>query len=354
MSEFLSVLILGALALLLAVPVFLPAILELLLPKNDNCLPVDNLWSRRDMLFAERFRSLAAPWWSESPALGRSDVTLQEGHTENDAFLAARLECSAHGDFKQEVYVKERLALGRESHARAILSDGSATLDAACVVDRWLHGEKLVQLGPDCLVNARITSMEEVRLDRGCRTQLVSAPKITWSGAVAAVPVQIPTHAKRWLRRRLIPEEGRNWSTPRQSAQGNSLDDAPYKDTRFIDGDLILDHEADVDFPLVVRGNLYIRKGAVIVGDLKAHGDLLVEQSAVIGSLTCRGNLYIGHGSSVQGCLMSEKLLWLGDGVVIGGPENPKAVVGKQVMLTGNGVVHGRIQSLSSLVEVKR
>ena len=64
---------------------------------------------------------------------------------------------------------------------------------------------------------------------------------------------------------------------------------------RFVNGDLILDNEADVDFSLVVRGNLYIRKGALIAGNLKAHGDLVVENSAVIGSLTCKGRLSLIH-----------------------------------------------------------
>lgn len=344
MTPFLSVLMLGFLALFMGGLLFIPALLEWLRPKDAASLSVDNLWSRRDIVFAEHFRRIAEPWWKEKPAVDHDSVQLPEGYKAEETFLARRLQTARDVIFNEEIYVKEELELGANNHARAILSDGSAVLGPGCTVERWVHGEKEVKLSRDCAVAARITSSDRVQLEHGCHTPLIYAPSIAWTGAVQPIPLEIPAQVRRWMRRQAIHEVGQQWDIPRRGILEN--------ETVFINGDLILDSEAHVEFPLVVRGNLYIRKGALIVGDLKAYGNLLLEQSVVVGSLTAKGDLMIGSGSCVLGCLMSDKLAWLGDGVVIGTEDELCAVVGQRVLLTGRGVVHGRIRALSSLIEV--
>jgi hypothetical protein len=43
----------------------------------------------------------------------------------------------------------------------------------------------------------------------------------------------------------------------------------------------------------------------------------------------------------------------LGNEVVVGRPDRPEAVVGDQIMLAGNGRVHGRMRALAGWIEVE-
>jgi len=345
MTPFTAVLQLGALAILLGALLVLPAILEWLRPKDAKPLPIDNAWSRRDTVFAENFRRIAQPWWETTPGSEQARIELPSGHLQETTLLGHSVESGADARFMEEVWCRERLVLGSCNHARALLSDDSIELGRGTQVERWVHADMEVRINQDSLVHARVTSSGLIHLDRGCRTQLLCAPTIQWSGIAQPIPIEIPTHARKWFRRGKIPEAGKSWEIKRE--------DNGQARTVFVNGDLILDHEADIEFPLVVRGNLYIRKGALIAGDLKAHGDLLVENSAVLGSLTCKGHLVVGSGSSVQGCLMGGESVWLGDGVIIGHPERLQAVSGHHVTLTGKGAVHGRIHAFTSLIEVQ-
>jgi hypothetical protein len=338
-------------ALLLLIPVLAmamlllqPGVAEWLKPTDAAPLAIDGLYAKDDRIFADRFRKLAAGWWQDPDPLGHGQVDLGPGTLLARPVLVAALATGAGVDLEEEVWARENLRLGVGSLARALVSDRGIHLARDCNVQRWIHGDTEVTLDQHCHVSARITAGERILLAAGCRSQLVSAPTIEWRSPRRPMNMEIPSHARRWLRRRRIPETGSNWQIPRQETPGGTV---------FVNGDLILDAEADIDFPLVVRGNLYIRRGALIAGDLKAHGNLVVEGSTVVGNLCCSGNLLVGEGSWVQGCLRGDALVWLGDEVVVGRPERPEAVVGNRIVLAGTGTVHGRLRALAGWVEVE-
>ncbi|HEX9081906.1 MAG TPA: polymer-forming cytoskeletal protein [Holophagaceae bacterium] len=340
MNPLLSALILALPVLGMGILLSLPALREWLWPEDAKPLPIDGRYAKQDWIFAERFRQIAERWWPDPPAA----VALPPGTTQDAVILAERLTTGPGVVLREEVWVRTRLDLGGESQARALLSDGEVQIGPHCSVQRWVHGERRVELGEGSLVQARITSQGAIYLARGCRSHLLSAPAVLWEGPDQPFPCDIPTHVRRWIQRRIIPTAGKVWDIQRQApAPGRTL---------FVNGDLILDSEADVDHPLVVRGNLYIRRGALIAGDLKAHGDLVVEGSAVVGNLCCGGRLVVGKGSSIQGCLRGDALVWLGDGVIVGRPDRPEAVVGNRIVLSGEGVVHGRLRALEGWIEV--
>lgn len=324
----------------------LPGLLEWLRPEDAQPLPIDGLYAKHDGIFADRFRQMAATWWDDPDAMGHEGMFLAAETTLARPLLVASLTAGAGVVLLEEAWALKELTLGPGARARALVSDGTITLEPGCSVQRWIHGDGAVLLGEDCEVRARITSRERVWMEAGCRSQLISAPTIEWQGPCRPMQLEIPTHARTWIRRRRIQETGKDWDIPRQGGAPGS--------TAFVNGDLILDSDADVDFPLVVRGNLYIRRGALIAGDIKAHGDLVVEGSTVVGNLCCSGRLLVGEGSWVQGCLRGDALVWLGNEVVIGRMNRPEAIVGDSIILAGNGRVHGRLRALAGWITVER
>ena len=344
MNPALSTLLLLAPMLLLGLVLGAPGLLEWLRPQDDMPLFIDRLYAKDDDIFADRFRQMASNWWSEPEPLGHGRVDLGAGMEVHRALLVESLTAAGGVLLTEEAWARRALSMGAGSQSRALVCDGGIHLGEGCEVERWVHGDGEVLLDPHCTVAARITSWERIWLGAGCRSRLIAAPTVSWEGPRRPLALEIPTHARRWLRRRQIPETGRTWDIPRFGLERGS--------TAFVTGDLILDAEADVDFPLVVRGNLYIRRGALIAGDIKAYGDLVVEGSTVVGNLCCGGRLVVGEGSWVQGCLRGDTLVWLGDEVVVGRPERAEAVVGERVILAGTGTVHGRITALAGWIEV--
>ena len=340
-------------ALLLLIPflgggllLILPGWLEWLRPKDALPIPIDGLYAKEDGIFADRFRQLAKAWWDDPDALGHGRVELAADLLLARPILAETLTTGTGCVILEEAWTRQELTLGPGGRSRALVSDDRIHLERGCSVQRWVHGDGAVALDEDCEVRARITSKERVLLAGGCRSQLISAPLVEWQGPRRPLHLEIPTHARPWIRRRRIQETGKDWAIPRQRGSSDS--------TVFVNGDLILDSDADVDFPLVVRGNLYIRRGALIAGDIKAHGDLVVEGSTVVGNLCCGGRLLVGEGSWVQGCLRGDAFVWLGDDVVIGRANRPEAVVGDRIILAGNGRVHGRLRALAGWITVEQ
>jgi predicted acyltransferase (DUF342 family) len=340
-----SVLVLLAPILGIGLLLSLPALLEWAWPKDSAPLTIDRAYAKQDGFFADRFRELAAEWWQRPDVLGQGWAHLAAGTILARPLLVPGLSTGPGVALAEEVWTRDSLVLGAGSRARALVSDGSIHLGPDVLVQRWIHGDGEVILEERCQAAARITSRSRILLAAGCRSQLISAPTIEWQTSSRPTELIIPTHARRWILRRRIPETDRDWEIARKNNGGSG--------TVFVNGDLIMDSESGVDYPLVVRGSLYIRHGVLIAGDIKAHGDLVVEGSAVVGNLCCGGRLMVGKGSSVQGCLRGDALVWLGDDVVVGRPERNEAVVGDRIILAGSGQVHGRMRALSGWIEVE-
>ena len=345
MNPGLSALLLLLPCLALALLMALLALREWRAPQDAAPLAIDSSYSRNDKFFAEHFRRLSEPGWQASDPLEHGPVTLPAGTLQEQVLLVESLRSGPQATLKQEAWARSYLSLGPRSRARALVCDGRILLGQDCVIEDWLHGDGEVVLDDHAQVAGRITSERQITLGAGCRSRLISAPSIQWRGPHRPVDLEIPSHAGNRLWRRRIPETGPDCELYRRENRAG--------DTVFRSGNLILGSDEGIDYSLVVRGDLYIRRGAVIAGDIKAHGDLTVEGCDVVGNLCCGGRLRVGAGSTVQGSLRGDVLVWLGDGVQIGRPGQPQAVVGDRVLLAGSGRVHGRIRALAGWIEVE-
>ena len=337
-------------ALLLAIPcgllgllVILPALREWRWPEDTASLNIDQMYSRQDAIFAARFRALAGPWWQGPQAQDHGPVRLKAGTVLHRYLLVESLTTGAGTVMEEEVWTKADLRLGAGSQARALLSDHSIHVERDCLVHRWVHGELDVVLKQGVQVSARITAGERISLSAGCRSPFISAPLVEWASSFRSpMGVAMPSHRGGWRGRQPIRAGGsRAGDLPRQG-----------KGPAFVTGDFILEADADVPYSLVVLGNLYLREGAHIAGDVKAHGDLVVDGATVQGNLCCGGRLSLGAGSRVQGCLRGDAMVCLGDGVVVGAPDRAVAVVGNRILLSGRGRVHGHMRALAGWIEV--
>lgn len=316
--------------------IWLPALIEWLRPTDAAPLEIDQDYSRNDAHFADRFKLIASPWWSEkSPqALLLDTQELEAGGHFQRAVLAHRLKAGPDCRFASEVWIREAGYLSTRCQARAVLCEDALLLGANCHIERWVHAEGSLTVDEGCALGARATSARVISLGPRCRAQLISAAEIHWMSPPQAFPMPHRPWTQRW--------ESFERSITGRGAEG----------TVFVDGDVVVDETARIDFPLVVRGSLYVRQGALLASDIKAHGDLWVERSEILGNLTALGKLVVGDGAVVQGCLRGDSGVWLGDRILLGRPHRLVAVVGSRINLSGCGTAYGRLKALEGWVEV--
>lgn len=328
-----SILLLTLPVLVLSLYVLRPALREWLFPSDQAPLRIDPAFSRNDFHFPDRFLLMATPWWTKISEEQRSAcLVFPERYCEQKTVLAGQLETGKGCCFESEIWVKHTAIFGERNRMRAVLSDGSMKIGPFSSVERWVHADKHLSVATGCDLGVRATAVESITLEPGCRGKLISSSKILWNGVFThPLPVDPFPNARSW---------------------GTGSDVIRHEGTAFLEGDVVLDADTHLPFPLIVRGNLYIREGAMIAGDVKAHGDLVVVHAAILGNLTAGGRLYVGKESNVQGCLRGDRLVWLGDRIVLGRPDRLVSVVGDRIELEGHGCVHGRLKALAGDIEV--
>lgn len=325
--------------LLLSLPVlafllllFGPAILEWKHPKDDASLPVDPSYFGNDTHFPERFRQIASSWWgAPGKAQREENACFPTGAQLYMPILAEELHAGAKGSFAQEVWTRRSADFGPECAVRAVLAEENLHLSDECTVERWVHAEQSIQADLRVDLGHRATSSQSITLAPGCKGRLFASETVRWNSPIQALPTGEPPAGKLWKAQDPAIQQG---------------------GTIFLDGDFILEAGTQLDSPLVVRGNLYIRPGAILSGDIKAHGDVIVEQAVIRGHLASEKNVYLGNGSRIGGCVLGHDLVWLGHNVCLGSPHARTAVVGDRIHLTGSGQLHGRIKSLTGQIEV--
>jgi len=315
--------------------VVLGAVWEWLRPLDCQPLRIDPFFARNDEYFARRFRVIAADWWAgNDEARVHGEASFPAEHNEKNTLFCESLRAEPGSVFESEIWCRQDLQLAGNCRARAVLSDESATLGEFCHIERWAHAERALTLARGSCVAARTTCAGLLTMTSGCKTRLLSARELRWQGERRPEAFSPPPNSARW---KLLA------AAPASRAPDGTL---------FVDGNVVIDENAHIDVPLVVRGSLLVRRGAVLARDVKAHDDAILEGVELIGNLTALGSLRVGDGSRVRGCLRGDREVWIGDGVNIGEASAAVAVVGGRVVLTGSGSCSGRIKALKDWVEV--
>lgn len=328
-------------SVLLALPL-LPAIDELLRKRDAKPLEVIQKHAGDITYFARGFRSYLGPVLER---LRQCAATRSNGHgrlknneeylllgDDRESFVRA---ASLHGpvcdlliaaginatfpnglNFAKEVYAAKSLLSGERNSFRALLCDEDVRLRQGSETLRWAHAAGRFRADAGCNLYGRVSSDREILLSPGCTFQRLHAPRITLgyvpgdraasSGAVAYAP--------RPLARRLI------------------------------DGDFEIRPGEVIPENLVARGTLRIGAGARMLGGVKGHRSVVLEEKAVVsGSLISSGTLHIGHACRIGGPLLAEHRIEISSGTVCGTPDAPTTVSSPIVHATEGSLFHGTL-----------
>jgi cytoskeletal protein CcmA (bactofilin family) len=97
---------------------------------------------------------------------------------------------------------------------------------------------------------------------------------------------------------------------------------------------------------VVAKGELRIRSGSVVEGDLKSRKKIVIEDGCVLrGSVVSAGDLIVGRGCSVHGPVIAEGQITLGEGSRAGNFGHSTSLCAPRIRLRQGSVVHGTISA---------
>jgi hypothetical protein len=340
--------------LLLALP-FLPALRELLRPRDVEPLRVASSSEVEIRRFAEGCRHLVNETLSDQLAAcekqGReirtsledggearilpagSTVAMAEedgsiGYTQELLLSPGSLSLPPEKSFLGEIVAKGDLRSGRGDIIRAALAEGDIALAAGSVSLRWLHADGELSAEEDCALYGRVSADGAIRLSPFNRFERLNAPRIL--SAEAEDPPPAPQMKER---KELDPKKLPGFQ---ELAGGRCL----------VKGNLELPAHSRLACDLVVTGALRVGEDTEIDGRVKARRALHLEPGVTVtGALVSGRELETEAHCILAGPVLAEGDLILGSCCRVGSMEEPTTVLAEHSRLRPGVIIHGSLRA---------
>jgi predicted acyltransferase (DUF342 family) len=343
-------LLLTLLTLCIVLLPLVPAFREWRWPTDVTPLPIDETDALEPEYLARRFTGLIAPAlekglielggvplvhlpanaihapWPLNAQEVRSGRTRRIWHTDGECVLPERLHCLAEMSSRGPM----RSAAGHTY--RALLSDAQLSLSPRSRIIRWAHARSMA-IGDHCQLPARISATQVLMVGREVSFSLLHAPAIRFTGQVLAD----------WV----IPPDGR-WSI---GSTDGVLWDA-VTGTGRVPRVLHVPPLRRWRGELIAERHLSLGEGCEAGGSIRAASLNVGAGSFVHGGLMAPGEIYLAAGAAVQASIVSETLVVLGAGCVVGVPGTHATVRAPRVEIGKGVVVHGTVWSGQRLLTV--
>jgi cytoskeletal protein CcmA (bactofilin family) len=309
---------------ILFVAPFLPALMEWLWPRDRTPLPLGN--DHR----AQTAAAFQAKILQLNPELGKVKdnqpaktrviaLTAAEAGQralQEQVIFAEDVSLPPELELRREIYSARSFRSGRGCSFDAIYSDGPLYLGEETTVNGWLHSQSTLVLGAGCRTMGPARAQVSLQAGPGCHFHSLHAPFIAAasSGMLTADSCLAFAGSERSGRQRRT--EGV------YEISGACHDD------------------------VVAKGELRIRSGSVVEGDLKSRKQIVIEDGCVLrGSVVSGGDLIVGRGCSVHGPIIAEGQITMGERSRAGSWEHSTSLCAPRIRLREGSVVHGTISA---------
>jgi cytoskeletal protein CcmA (bactofilin family) len=227
--------------------------------------------------------------------------------------------------FESEVFTVGDLTVGNYAGLRAILAHGAICLGLGSVVLRWVHAKGGLQVAQNVQLFGRASSDVRIELAPGCTFERLYAPQITFGAA---------THPATTL---AMPYRDVSVWQPSNTQYFNEM-------RCRIKGDVSIPPASGFSVPLVVLGNLRIGSGSWFRCGVKSSQQLIVnENSRIDDALVSCGRLLIAENCVVKGPVISESSIIIRAGSVIGTSEFPTTITAPKITIEPGVIVFGTV-----------
>jgi len=329
-------------ALMLFIP-FIPSILELRNPKDDEPLTITMDYTKDPRYFGRSFRRRLSvipeledfTEGMKTVKLSKEEIievkraqTIFSGENINHIFYVVGDIFSDKGiNFKKEIYVKGKATIGENNVLRAMACEGDVVLGSKTRIIRWLDAEGSIETLGSCVLGISCSCEKALIIDKDCSfARLYGRPIVTYNYKEAE-PELIDKEAT--YARAEIPDIVR------------TIEDIAL----LREGSMTIEPFTTVVKDIVVKENLYIKRGAVVKASVKVYGETFIESGAQIyGDIFSDGRVTVGEDVVIFGDVFSQSEVYIEKGARIGKNGSIKSVIGKkEVKLAGNVCIFGYV-----------
>lgn len=338
-SLTLQIIVLLIFFLMLFTP-FIPGLIELHKPKDDQPLHVDLEYAKNPRYFGNSFRNIMIKVLnpdgenSNGPMINvllSKDETVE---TSNDKkieskevvphilYVDGELTVDFQATLEKEAYVLGNATFQNGCTIRALACDSDIILGAASRVVRWIDAEGNILVESDCDLGVSASCDEILTLSAGVKfKRLFGKPIQTYSNKNGNGSQVIYTSPEK------ISQKTENFK---------SIGDVLH----YANGNLILKSGRELEKDLVVHGNLHAHEGVVFRGSVKVHGKVLLEKNVTVaGNLISEKAMRLEENCRVFGNVFCQSSLYISQGCQIGQFGKIKSIVSKRKLILAEDVI---------------
>ena len=270
-------------------------------------------------------------------------------------FVRGNFSCGSNCRFGKPIYVGGDCEIGKESQLEAITAEGSLRLCPSVKVRRWADSDGAMDVRAGCRIGSIAISSTTIRLSVDAEISNLQAPGISSESDLGCEIEPLESSPTGVLEIR--PPGNREY---RPAIQRWGLDPSKLHplgaDTWIYDGSFSLTAPIILQAHLVTERAFSCPAGSLLEADVKSGGELSVGSRSVCkGVLTAAGDLVMGPGSVFQNHISSKQMVLLATGVHGLRADGPVDVhAGGNLLMEGDVLVRGRLQSNSQVITVRR
>ncbi len=318
-----------ALLVLLIIP-FLPGIAEIIRKKDANALFIPEHYARNPRYFGISFKQIikhAAAGFTADTEIHDALLSKKEKleilnstkvptgeKIDYLLYIKGDLTSDDNVRFLKEVYITGDALIGANNIVQVIAADGNVKVASGTQFLRWLDAEGTIEVGKNCNLGICASSGDKLYLAQNCLFRRLFGMPITTGNIKAAAA---------------LPKAE---FLPLMSAFVRKKD-------REIPAGTVIDKH------IVFTEDVNIGHDAILMGDVKSYGNVVIEENATIhGNVFADGDIYINSGAKIGGNVFSQKAVYIAMQAVISRPDVIKSVVGKKkVRIEQNVTIYGYV-----------
>ena len=348
-----------------------PAIIELLIPTDNQALRVVQDYDNNPMHFADGFQKYINQHFADDSAIAnlqRSKVLPDGTHfriidedqpiqldeaRKNHHLLFSKhpLTLKNQAFYQSEAFSKSHLMAGSDNHYRALLGTESLSIGENSTVWRWAHSEGNVTVDSNAILNGRVTSRKIMTLGIGVRFERLHAEKIICSHESAK-----PVTSKPIKHITLTALQDVKSQAGRRSLLEGSL---KFPAGHFFDGDIVAGSSAIIGDNAHIKGSIksnalndllyYLHDTGAITEETVGSARFEIGNNVRIdGTVISTHDLFIGQNCQIFGPVIAENILVIRTGTVIGSPTHPTTVTAPQIIIEEGCVIYGSLWAKDS------
>jgi len=330
--------------LLLIILPFIPAFRELLHPKDNKPLLINQDYVRDPKFFEKSFMEEIKPYLdnTEQSAKGvilfknqvpidyHKDLSIADStKTGHVLIISNNFKSGNRAAYSQPVYVKGNAEIGVDNEFDILKVHGNVKLGKDCSITKWMSSDGNITAGDSVQLGKRVTCDNTLQINKGCQfSNLYAMPIATYEADFnqsldSTTPVELPD--EKIDNNKQVTDF--NWYISK-----SFISIPPY---------------SVVNNSMIIKSDLVIRQGVVVNGDLKVYGKVAIEKGVrIYGELICEKDVVVGEDSFIRENLFSQSQIYLKKGVRIGMPGKHKTAIGKKgIKIEKNVLVYGSLMT---------